>query len=200
VPTFGNVTLTGLLLAGGLSARMGRDKATLKIQGEPLWLRQLTLLQKLGPKALWVSARTAPTWLPPNVELLLDEPPSRGPLSGIARALERIETTHLLVLAIDLPEMSSGHLQKLAACAIPGRGVIPASSQHFEPLAAIYPKSAAAAAARALVDGKLALQFFATALLEAGLATEYRLKEEEGALYRNVNTPADLAGGPAPET
>ena len=179
---------------------MGRDKATLKIQGEPLWLRQLILLQKLEPKAIWVSARTPPTWLPPNIEALLDEPPSRGPLSGIALALERIETTHLLVLAIDLPAMSSAHLQKLAALAIPGRGVIPATSQHFEPLAAIYPKSAAPAAARALLDGKLALQVFARALLEAGLVTEYRLKAEEGPLYRNVNTPADLTGGPDPGT
>ncbi len=196
--TSGYVTLTGLLLAGGLSARMGRDKATLRIQGEPLWLRQLTLLQKLNPKALWVSARTPPAWLPPNVEALLDEAPSRGPLSGIARALNRIETTHLLVLAVDLPEMSSAHLQKLVAFAKPGRGVIPASSQHFEPLAAIYPKSAAVAAARALVDGKLALQVFARALLDAGLVTEYRLKAEEGALYRNANTPADLPDGPGP--
>jgi molybdopterin-guanine dinucleotide biosynthesis protein A len=103
------------------------------------------------------------------------------------------------VLAIDLPEMSSAHLQKLAAFAKPGHGVIPASPEHFEPLAAIYPKSAAAAAARALLDGKLALQVFAKALLEAGLVTEYRLKAEERALYRNVNTPADLPDGPGPE-
>jgi molybdopterin-guanine dinucleotide biosynthesis protein A len=188
-----------LLLAGGLSARMGRDKATLSIQGEPLWLRQLALLQKLEPKALWVSARTPPSWLPPNVGALLDEPSSRGPLSGIARALERIDTTHMLVLAIDLPEMSDTHLQKLAALAKPGCGVIPATAQHFEPLAALYPKSAAAAAARALVEGKLALQAFAKVLLEAGLVTEYRLTAEERALYRNVNTPADLLGGPFPE-
>jgi molybdopterin-guanine dinucleotide biosynthesis protein A len=178
---------------------MGRDKATLRIRGEPLWLRQLTLLQKLEPAALWVSARTPPAWLPPNVEALLDEPPSRGPLSGIARALERIETTHLLVLAIDLPEMSFVHLQKLAALANPNRGVIPTGPQHFEPLAAIYPKSAAGAAARALREGNLTLQVFAKALLEAGLVREYRLEAEERALYRNVNKPADLPEGPGSE-
>jgi molybdopterin-guanine dinucleotide biosynthesis protein A len=200
VPTPGYVSFTGLLLAGGLSTRMGRDKATLRIQGEPLWSRQLALLKKLEPKALWVSARTPPAWLPPNVEVLLDEPPSRGPLSGIARALERIETTHLLVLAIDLPEMSSAHLQKLAGFAKPGRGVIPATSRHFEPLAAIYPKAAAAAAAHSLLDGKLALQAFARVLLEAELVTEYRLTTEERALYLNVNTPSDLLGGRVPET
>src|SRR6266851_3658974 len=143
------MTLTALLLTGGLSSRMGRDKAVLQVDGEPLWCRQIALLRELQPEALWVSARTRPAWVPPNIEVVLDHPPSRGPLSGITAALVRMESTHLLALAIDLPCMTREHLLKLVGCIQPECGVIPRHHDHLEPLAAIYPKEAAALAQNA---------------------------------------------------
>ncbi|MDE3099592.1 MAG: NTP transferase domain-containing protein [Verrucomicrobiota bacterium] len=44
---------------------------------------------------------------------MLDEPPSRGPLSGPAAALKYGRTTHVLALAVDLPRMTSAHLKRL---------------------------------------------------------------------------------------
>jgi len=99
------MTLTAVLFVGGRSRRMGADKATLEIAGEPLWRKQIKLLRELQPQSLCISARERPAWCPLEIEAVLDDPPSRGPLSGLAAALRRLRTSHLLALAIDLPRM-----------------------------------------------------------------------------------------------
>jgi molybdopterin-guanine dinucleotide biosynthesis protein A len=186
------ITVTAVLLVGGLSRRMGRDKATLVIEGEPLWARQLSLLRALKPAALWVSARTAPVWLPPDTELVLDSPPSRGPLSGIAATLDRMQSSHLLALAVDLPSMTVEHLRKIAGMANPACGVIPRNQDHLEPLAAIYPKQAVSLARSALTSQDFSMRSFAGELLRLELLRDYVLSAEERGLYQNLNTPQDL--------
>ena len=186
------MTLTALLLTGGVSSRMGREKATLEFGGEPLWARQIARLGELQPREIWVSARARPAWLPPNVEVVLDHPPSRGPLSGIAVALDRMDSSHLLALAVDLPRMTSEHLRKLTAMAQPGCGVIPREQDHLEPLAAIYPKEAAALAQSTLGSDDVSLHGLARKLLQQSLLRAYHLTPEELPLYFNVNTPRDL--------
>ena len=129
--------LTAVLFVGGESRRMGADKATLIFEGEPLWSRQLGTLRELSPEKILISARTKPSWCPPEIETVLDEPPSRGPLSGLAGALKKITTTHLLVLAVDMPWMTSAHLRWLQSRSVHGVGVMPVLRGHCEPLSAI---------------------------------------------------------------
>jgi molybdopterin-guanine dinucleotide biosynthesis protein A len=186
------MTLSAILLAGGRSRRMGVDKATLLISGEPLWKRQLRVLCNLRPDAIWVSARTLPSWCPTEIEAVLDAQPPSGPLSGVAAGLRRLQTSHLLVLAIDLPQMTTVHLQKLWGLACPGVGVIPLHGDHFEPLCAIYPAEALAAAETALNNGNVSLQHFAQNLLRKSQAQVHDLASEERPLYLNMNTPSDL--------
>ena len=107
------MNISAVLLAGGQSRRMGRDKATILFCGKPLWQIQLDLLQKLQPAELFVSARTDPAWRPPDLTFVPDDPPSRGPLSGLTATLARIRSSHLLVLAIDMLSMDEGHLRYL---------------------------------------------------------------------------------------
>src|SRR5438874_11064541 len=93
------MNITAVLLAGGESRRMGRDKATLLFHGKPLWQIQLELLRRLKPAEILVSARTDPSWRPADVQFVADDLPSRGPLSGIAASLAQVHTAHLLALA-----------------------------------------------------------------------------------------------------
>ena len=143
------MTLTTMLLAGGSSRRMRVDKATLMIAGEPLWQRQLRVLSGLRPETLWVSGQSGLRWCPIGTEIVTDKMPSRGPLSGVAEGLCLLKTSHLLVLAIDLPQMTSNHLRILFGLAKPGKGVIPLNGGGLEPLCAVYPAEAAAAAGAA---------------------------------------------------
>jgi molybdopterin-guanine dinucleotide biosynthesis protein A len=186
------MTLTAVLFTGGESRRMGADKATLTIAGTPLWLRQLDTLRDLRPNKLLISARFRPSWTPADIEVALDEPPSQGPLSGLAAALRHSRTTHLLALAIDLPEMTAKHLMELWQLARPEVGVIPQCGGYYEPLAAIYPSTAVSMAERALSTGRLSLQALVEDLLERNSACIYPVREADRRLYRNVNSQEDL--------
>jgi molybdopterin-guanine dinucleotide biosynthesis protein A len=186
------MTLTAALFTGGESRRMGVDKATLVFAGETLWSRQLGLLRELKLKKILISARAKPVWCPAEIEIVLDEPPSRGPLSGLSAALKDLQTTHLLTLAVDLPQMTTEYLRKLWSLAQPGVGVIPQSGKYFEPLCAIYPIEATTMAANALASGELSLQSLAQNLLEQNHARIYPVSEAERRFYYNANSPADL--------
>jgi molybdopterin-guanine dinucleotide biosynthesis protein A len=185
------MTFTAVLFAGGLSRRMKTDKATLSFAGESLWAKQLKRLRELQPEFLWISARERPVWCPQEVEVVLDSPPSRGPLSGLAAVLPRLRTTHLLALAIDLPQMTTGQLRKLVAMAQPGRGVIPMNGEHFEPLCAIYPALASAIIADALAGRDASLQSVSQTLVTLNLARAYTLADDEKPRFLNMNSPGD---------
>jgi len=187
------MTLTAMLMVGGESRRMGTDKAALVFNGEKLWERQLRLLKSLEPQTLWISARALPAWCPDDVETILDASPSCGPLSGIAAGLSNIHTSHLLVLAADMPRMSLEHLNKLTNLAQPGCGVVPVKNDLFEPLCAIYPYEATTTAIKALACADTSLQRFIQALRATGLVRTHLLSKFEFPLYQNLNTPDDLA-------
>ena len=188
------MTLTCVLFAGGNSRRMGADKALLMLNGEPLWAKQLKILRALEPAALWVSARTRPAWCPADIETVLDEPPSCGPLSGLGAVLTRMRTTHLLALAVDLPRMEAGHLKNLWQLARPGCGVLPMNGDDAEPLCAIYPggERVSQSAEQALAGGDFSLQSFAGALQQARRMKAVLLSEAERGFYLNANTPGEF--------
>ena len=183
------MTLTAVLLAGGESRRMGRDKATIEFDGQPLWKRQLEILRALGPEEICVSARTNPSWLPNDAELLLDDPPSRGPLSGLTKALAAMRTTHLIALAVDMPFMTSEQLAILRELAAEGRGVVPVIGERAEPLAAIYPAEAAVNFATALAGADFSLQRVIRHLAAEKKVRLLAVPAEDEDLYRSVNEP-----------
>src|ERR1700716_3480980 len=119
------MSFSAVLLAGGESRRMGRDKAMLEWRGRPLWEWQMEKLRALNPEKILLSARSHVAWRPADVELILDRPPSRGPLSGLAAALGTIATDHLLDLAVDMPFVTTKHLQLLCGLAANGVGIVP---------------------------------------------------------------------------
>ncbi|HEY2614506.1 MAG TPA: molybdenum cofactor guanylyltransferase [Chthoniobacterales bacterium] len=186
------MTFSAVLLAGGESRRMGRDKATIEFEGQPLWKRQLELLRSLDPEKLFVSARARLGWLPDNVGLLLDDPPSRGPLSGLTKALTAMRTTHLVALAVDMPFITAGELENLLELATEDRGVVPVVADRAEPLAAIYPATAAGDFQAALAGSDLSLQSIVRRLAARDKIKLSRLAPRAANFYRSVNEPGDL--------
>ena len=172
---------------------MGRDKATLLFRGKPPWQIQLELLRRLEPAEIFVSARTDPAWRPDDVQFVADDPPSRGPLSGIVASLAQMHTTHLLALAIDMPFMSEQYVKFLCDQIEPGRGVVPTIDSRAEPLAAIYPREADTDFRGALAGTDFSLQSVVRRLVESGKLREVRVKEQEKKLFLNVNELSDMA-------
>jgi len=108
-------------------------------------------------------------------------------LSGITAALGRLRTSHLLALAIDMPQMTAAHIRKLWSCAEAGRGVVPVNEDWFEPLCAIYPVESSELARDALAQGKLSLQNLAHNLSKGDRIKRYEIPEGERNLYLNLN-------------
>jgi molybdopterin-guanine dinucleotide biosynthesis protein A len=171
---------------------MGTDKAQLLIGGTPLWQRQLQILRELPLEDLWVSAPARPPWCPGNIEVVFDSKPYGSALSGLTAGLGHLRTSHLLVLAIDLPSMTSGHLNKLWNLASPAVGVVPLQTSYFEPLCAIYPAETLSTAEKSLSSGDASLQRFVQTLLQQSQMKIFEIPLEEQSLYLNLNTPADL--------
>jgi len=185
--------ISAVLLAGGESRRMGQDKSTLVFRGKPLWQTQLQLLRELQPSEIFLSARLDPVWRPMDVQFIPDQPPSRGPLSGLAATLLRIRTDHLLALAIDMPLMSADFLRSLHHGIKPCCGVMPMVRDRAEPLAAIYPKAAASDLIAALSSGvDLSLQSVAKKLIAQRKLRAVSVSQNEEICFRNFNEPHDL--------
>lgn len=94
--------VNGFILAGGKSARMHQDKALLDWHGRTLLEHMVGLLSAAADQ-VQVAGR----------DLLPDRLPSRGPLSGIATALEASNTEANLVVAVDLPLLTREFLKYL---------------------------------------------------------------------------------------
>lgn len=185
-------TLTAILFAGGESRRMGIDKATLHIEDEPLWSRQLRILRELQPAEIMISARCRPAWCPPKIETILDQTPSHGPLSGLAAVLTAIRTSHVLALAIDLPLMKSNYLRQLWKQCDKHYGVVPADGNSYEPLCAIYPASATNMVVAALSGDNYSLKNTINLLIAASLLRITLVEPDNQRMFLNLNTSAEF--------
>lgn len=192
-PTF---AFSAVLLAGGRSRRMGRDKAMLLLpDGRALWRRQLDdVLGPLAPAELWFSGPPR-AGLPEDTRILADEQPGLGPMAGIAAALGAMRTPLLAVLAVDLPAMTAGFFGgRLLPLCRSGKGVVPRGADgFFEPLAAIYPSECATLARQHLQGPDRSLQSFVRNAQAAGWLEAVEIQESERPLFANWNTPADAA-------
>ena len=178
---------------------MGHDKRLLVVdwKGEPvpLWKRQLNVLRELTPVELLVSGLPDLEY-PQDVRVVPDRIENGGPLAGILTCLEAARSKLLLVLAVDLPSMNSNYLRSLIAGSTPRCGAVPAIEQELEPVAAVYPIEAATLALTCLGQGQRSVQAFARQLEKNGLVSIQRVAPGEIALFRNWNSPEDVANSP----
>jgi molybdopterin-guanine dinucleotide biosynthesis protein A len=178
---------------------MGRDKRLLPVdwRGEsvPLWKRQLDLLRELTPAELLISGLPDLEY-PPDAKVVPDRIEAGGPLAGIFSCLEVAQSKLLLVLAVDLANMNSKYLRSLVQRAIPGCGVVPAIVEDLEPVSAVYPVEAAGIALTFLQQGKRSVQAFARQLEQSGLVNIQKVAPADADLFRNWNSPEDLASSP----
>ena len=184
---------TAVLLAGGKSTRMGRDKAAVLIGGQTLWQRQLATLRTTAPHELFISGKPDGPYAGAGVEILRDAFPEGGPLAGLEAALRHANHPLVLVLAIDLPAMTADFLSTLVReAAASGTGCVTRDERWFEPLAAVYPRACLPLAAEGLRGEDRSMQRFVRLAVEQGLMRVRELSAGERALFRNVNRPAEL--------
>ncbi len=187
------MNLSAVILAGGESRRMGRAKAWLKVEGQPLIVHALAKVRDLGVREVFISARASGDYARLGCPVLPDREPACGPLGGIERGLEAATARGLLVLAVDLPHLTVSFLRQLVARCDASVGVVPRRARQLEPLAAIYPKRCHALAQGLIREGQYAACGFARACLRQGLVRAYGVAPAEAACLANWNRPSDLS-------
>jgi molybdopterin-guanine dinucleotide biosynthesis protein A len=185
--------LTGFVLAGGKSTRMGMDKAFVQFEGRTLLSRALDLVRSVVPEVRIVGDRGKFASFGPVVEDIFL---NCGPLGGIHAALRSSATELNFMLAVDTPFVSLAFLQYLigeARMVADATVVVPRSAGQWQPLCAIYRREFADAAERALLAGRNKIG----SLFEE---VETRVIDEEeldragfsSSIFRNLNTLDEL--------
>jgi molybdenum cofactor guanylyltransferase len=103
----------GVVLAGGQSSRMGRDKALLSWQGRPLIEHQIAVLKAAGADTVRVSGHR------PDYQGIADPVAHAGPLGGIAGIAAVCDDAELLIIPVDMPRLRPDLLQRLLVSASP---------------------------------------------------------------------------------
>jgi molybdopterin-guanine dinucleotide biosynthesis protein A len=180
------MTRTGFVLAGGLSSRMGRDKALLEWQGARLIGRvaEAVAMAAGGVALIGDPARYGELGYPVFPDIFI----GCGPLAGIHAALSVTQADWNLVVACDMPEVEAGFLRELLERAeASGQDcLLPAGeSGRPEPLCAVYHRHALPAIEKALERG-------VHKVLDglAGLRMAAHRTEGPGP-FRNINTPEE---------
>ncbi len=192
-----------VLLAGGRSSRMGRDKALLPhpVSGRPLILHHLASLQEAGAARVFLSVRHDQDYplVPDNIPRVRDSGDG-GPLPALAAALAATSAPRLLVLAVDLPHIDATRLRVLVTASTVNCGVVPfhPATDAFEPLCAVYPThhECRAAFASALAARRLSLQRLLHKALLQGWMRPLNLSPAEARHFANWNAPSDIIGDP----
>jgi len=139
---------------------------------------------------LAVASPKKPIWRPWEISWVPDA--GTGPLAAIVAAMESSKSGLILVLAIDLPEMTSDYLSELrAGCAI-DCGAEPHGDVGFEPVAAVFPANAASIEREYLLSGRRDLQGWVKDLQARGRILPRKIKPAERVLFTNWNRPNDL--------
>lgn len=183
---------SAVVLAAGHSARMGRDKARLEVDGTPMWRRQRDILAHAGAAEIFLNARPEQDWVRGAngfAGVLCDAFPGCGPIVGISAAIERASQPHVAVLAIDLPRMSATWFESLLSQCAPGIGIVGQRGECFEPLAAIYPREMKWLVWETIARGDYALQKLIATAVAQGFLRERMIADEEAALFENWNEP-----------
>src|SRR5690348_16155343 len=129
--------VSGAVLAGGQSRRMGSDKAALLIQGEPLLLRAVRLLRAVTPDVAIIGPPERAA-LAPDVPSYPDRWPNQGPLGGIATALQALAGEAVLVVGCDMPFLNLDVLRYLVALSPGSDAMVVRADGAAHPLHAVY--------------------------------------------------------------
>jgi len=177
---------------------MGKDKAWLEVGGQPLITRSLSALRASGIQEVFISGRTGTDYSALRCPVLFDLEPGCGPLGGIERGLATATAPLVLVLAVDLPRITSAFLGKLVEHCDPLTGVVPKLRGALEPLAAIYPKRCDSVARNCLLKFRRAARDFADACLREYAVRTFAVSGTDATCFDNWNSPADITA-PMPE-
>jgi molybdopterin-guanine dinucleotide biosynthesis protein A len=194
--------VTGVILAGGKSRRMGRDKALLDFDGAPLIARVIARVQSVCAETMIV-ANDVDAYARFDLPVVRDVYPGKGSLGGIFSGLHAARAEYALAVACDLPFLNDALLRYLISLAPQADIVIPRAhaptdarrgevTLPLQPMHAIYSKHCLEPMrARLLANDLRIVNFFDEVRVRVVEPDEIARFDPQLLSFLNVNTPED---------
>ncbi len=185
--------VTGAILAGGQSRRMGQDKALVRVRGKSLahWVAEV--LEPVVTE-VWLVSNSPETHLGLGLPLITDLVPFQGPVGGLATALFHARTPWVLLASVDAPFLSPA----LAAAMVEAAGKITRlalvcqADLGLEPFPGLYAVRLLPRVEDFLTVGQSFNALLARVRPEVWGPEVWRRFDPEGRSFRNLNRPEDL--------
>ncbi len=188
------IDVTGVLLAGGNSRRMGEDKRYLVVGEQTLLERGLAVLRSIFQEVLVVIAQDS---LPLDVDarVVRDLVPDCGSLGGLYTGLTEATTPYIFVVACDMPFLDPAVITQFTSRRASADIVMAKLAARLHPMHALYGKGCLPVVEQMIRARQLKIQeMLSHASLRVRYVTEADLVtiDPSGRSFQNVNTPADL--------
>jgi molybdopterin-guanine dinucleotide biosynthesis protein A len=186
------LTISGIVLAGGQSSRLGTDKSFVNVNGQTLIEQIVAKLDRLSGDVILVTD-SPKKYDHLEVRLVGDIYPGKGALGGIYSGLRVATNAYSLVVACDMPFLDLNLLRYMILLARGHDVVIPKIRGFPEPLHAIYSKSCLEPIERLLARGGLKIiDFFSEVRVRYVEESQVDIFDPQHLSFFNVNTLSDL--------
>lgn len=182
----------GVILAGGQSRRMGRNKALLPLRGEPLLAHVIRALQQVTDDLLLVT-NTPATYALFRLPMVEDLQPGYGALGGIYTALRQLsEHERALIVACDMPFLLPPVLRHLIQASEGFDIAVPLREGNYETLCAVYTPCCIAPIERLMAQGIRRIdRLYPLVRVRRVEPTEWQAIDPDGWTFFNINSPED---------
>lgn len=187
--------ITGILLAGGMSSRMGREKGSMRIGQHMMYEYPLKVLESVCDEILISSCRPLPGQnTHPTV---CDQIKGIGPMGGVHTCLEHSSTDLNIVLSYDMPMVNEGLLRYLIARSKGWDMVVPSiRPNQVEPLCALYRKSISGVLEELIKEKRYAVRQVIPKVASLILNIQAEMTFYHPDLFLNINSMEDLGSMP----
>lgn len=184
--------MTGIILSGGKSSRMGTNKAFITVDGERLIDRTVRIFSELFSEVMIVT-NTPLEYIDLNVQMVTDIIRGKGSLGGIYTGLFFSSFEHSFAAPCDMPFLNKEFIEYMISRRDNYDIVVPETADGLQPLHAIYAKRCVPVIRKLLEVDKLKITGFYKGfrLLNIG-EKDIRPFDPESRIFLNVNTQEDL--------
>lgn len=184
--------ITGIILAGGKSSRMGKDKALSDFKGKPLISYAIETLKPLCG-TLIISANQTGKYGTFGLPVISDEIKNIGPMGGILTCLKHSETQHNLIISCDTPFVGSDLFMHLLRKIENYQVVVPSHETFLiEPLNAYYNTNLIGEMEKSIWEGNYKLMDFFKKVRFKSVEINEKLPFYKEHLFLNINTLKDI--------
>jgi len=185
-------SITGVILAGGKSSRMGQNKALMSLGGKRLVDRVVEVMGSVFDDLLMVT-NTPEMYADLGIPMVRDVWPEKGSLGGVYSAIYHVATPYCLVVACDMPFLQTAVLRYLITQINDYDVVVPDVLGELQTLHAIYSKACLQPIERCLEANRLRIVgFFPDVRVRTVTGSELESYDPELLAFQNLNTPEEF--------